>query len=324
MTISTTVDTAFAEDVRRGLSATPKHIPSQYFYDAKGSELFQQIMRAPEYYLTRAEYEIFETQAAEILEVFRKGGEPFRLIEFGAGDGLKTKLLLRHFLDAGASFTYTPIDISGEALRQLAQSLAREMPNLVVEPFEGEYFTALHKLSAAADMRQVVLFLGSNIGNFTEQKAINFLRAVRSELHQTDLFMLGYDLKKDPARVRAAYNDAGGATRAFNLNLLRRMNNELGANFDLEGFVHEPTYDPMTGEARSYLLSTRQQSVYIEALGQSFSFRPWEPIWLELSQKYDPVMMEKLAKAAGFEITQLFTDKDVNFTDAVWKPHVNL
>ncbi|MEL6134973.1 MAG: L-histidine N(alpha)-methyltransferase [Bacteroidota bacterium] len=200
----------FLQDVYDGLSATPKYLSSKYFYDEKGSMLFQQIMRMPEYYPTDCEYEIFDSHKAGILRLFADGIDHFRLIEFGAGDGLKTKVLLKYFLDQDVSFTYSPIDISGSALTQLADDLHISWPQLVVDPFKGDYFEALHKLSAQTSERKAVLFLGSNIGNFTEERALDFLRSIRKDLRTGDRLLVGFDLKKDPHTILTAYDDPQG------------------------------------------------------------------------------------------------------------------
>ena len=277
-----TAKSQFAHDVLKGLRASPKHISSRYFYDDKGSEIFRQIMRMPEYYLTDCEYEIFDQQTDAIQQAFTTDADSFRLIEFGAGDGLKTKLLLKHFLKNKLSFKYTPIDISGSALDNLAKDLSKELPDLKVKPVKGEYFEALHTLYGNFEEQKIVLFLGSNIGNFTQKEAIHFLTRLSSELNKGDLAFIGFDLKKDPEIILKAYNDPAGITREFNLNLLRRMNRELGANFDLKNFRHYPTYDPISGETKSYLLSTQSQIVHFADLDEAIQFDAWEGIWLEL------------------------------------------
>ena len=314
-----TAKTQFANDVLKGLRSTPKHISSKYFYDSAGSEIFRQIMRMPEYYLTDCEYEIFDRQADAIQQAFTKGTDAFRLIEFGAGDGLKTKILLKHFLEQKLSFKYTPIDISGSALNNLAKDLSGELPDLKVSPVKGEYFEALHTLYGDSSERKIVLFLGSNIGNFTEKEAIHFLNKLSNELNKGDLAFIGFDLKKDPDIILSAYNDPAGITREFNLNLLRRMNRELGANFDLDNFRHYPTYDPITGETKSYLLSTKSQLVHFADLDEAINFDAWEAIWLELSQKYDRHMIKKYAAESGFRVVRLFTDSRGYFVNALWE-----
>ncbi len=316
----------FASDVHRGLSSTPKYLPSKYFYNAQGDALFQQIMQLPEYYLTRCEFEIFSQQKAEILRLFRQdlpAEEAFQLIEFGAGDGLKTKVLLTHFLAENMRFSYSPVDISSNVLRQLTHSLQRELPSLHVEPIEADYFAALERVRTLAPLprttRRIVLFLGSNLGNFAPAEADAFLRAIADRLAPGDLLCLGLDLQKDPALILNAYNDAAGVTRAFNLNLLQRINDELDGNFQLNQFAHYPTYHPITGETRSYLISQKKQRVVLGAINMSVEFDLWEPIEMELSYKYAPSEIEKMAQNSGFEeVTRLFDCKHY-FTNAVWR-----
>lgn len=313
------LQTQFAQDVIQGLSAYPKQLSSRYFYDAKGSEIFRQIMRMESYYLTDCEYEIFEQQKEALLRSFLEPGGPFSLVEFGAGDGLKTQILIKHFLARGIDFAYWPIDISADALRKLEEELSHKFPELEVEGYPFEYFEAMKRMNLDEGNRKVVFFLGSNIGNFTESQAIKFLGKIAQELEEEDRLFIGFDKKKDPDIILKAYDDPDGITREFNLNLLRRMNRELGANFDLDKWRHFPNYDPRSGETKSYLLSTEKQAVYFKELGQNFEFDAWEPIWLELSQKYDERMIEYLAEKSGFEVVKNFYDSRAYYVNSLWK-----
>jgi L-histidine Nalpha-methyltransferase len=324
-----TLNSSFAQDILTGLSASPKRLSSQYFYDERGSRLFQDIMQLEEYYLTRSEYEILSAHKAAMLHLFQPkrlisdrekealAENFFELIEFGAGDGMKVKVLLQHFLEAGAHFKYIPIDISGDALNGLITDLQETFPDLETEGMQEEYFKALSILKSRSEVRKVVLFLGANIGNFNETEAIRFLIHLRESLRPDDLLMIGFDLKKDPNQILAAYNDASGVTREFNMNLLQRINNELGGDFDLNGFVHYPTYDPQSGEARSYLVSTQAQTVRLARLNAAFHFQAWEPIHVEISRKYDLATIERLAEKSGFRILQHFFDSHHFFVDTV-------
>lgn len=316
----------FAADVRQGLSQQPKRLPSKYFYDAEGSQLFQAIMNMPEYYLTDCEFEIFETQQAAILEAI--GWQQFQVLELGAGDGAKTKVLLRHFLESGRDFHYRPIDISGSVLAGLAASLREELPQLKVSPLRGDYFQVLHELRGQAGAPKLVLFLGANIGNYNPAEAQQFLQAISAELEPGDLLLTGFDLKKDPAVILDAYNDPAGITAAFNLNLLARINRELGGAFELTHFRHWQTYLPTTGETRSFIISLREQEVPIRALGRSFRFEAWEAIGVELSLKYGIAEVEALASSAGYEIARHFFDHRQYFVDSLWRiasrPRANL
>jgi L-histidine N-alpha-methyltransferase len=311
--------TQFAQDVQQGLASDPKRLSSKYFYDKDGDELFQAIMKMPEYYLTRSEFEILEMNKEPLLDLFLNSRGRFNLIEFGAGDGLKTKILLRHFVEQQADFRYVPVDISGNVLQGLEKDLKEELPELKVEPIEDDYFRALERLTQTADRRNIVLFLGSNIGNFSEQQAIRFLTELGNGLNGGDLILVGFDLKKDPELIRSAYNDPAGITRAFNMNLLKRINRELGGRFDLQKFQHYQMYDPVGGEARSYLISKEAQEVYIEGLAQTFYFKAWEPVHVEISRKYEPETIETYASESGFGLVRHFYDCKHYYVNSLWE-----
>ena len=303
----------------KGLSDTPKYLSSKYFYNQKGDKLFQNIMELDEYYLTRLEYEILEKQKIQLLTLFGNGATHFNLIEFGAGDGFKTKVLLKHFLEKKADFKYLPIDISGNALKLLKADLEKNLPMLETEMLQGEYFQSLAAFSKTDATRKVVLLLGSNIGNFLKPVAIKFLSHIGDILSTGDRLLLGADLKKDPDIILAAYNDKNGVTKTFNLNLLKRINHELGGDFQLDQFHHYPVYDPMTGEVRSYLISMMDQTVNIRQLNASFHFIQWEAIYMELSQKYEIKDLEELAEASGFRVIEHFYDSNKYFVDTLWE-----
>lgn len=313
--VNTTSD--FYQDVISGLSRHPKKLSSKYFYDKKGDELFQEIMDLDEYYLTRAEFEIFSLQADTILSHFSPDGAPFNLIEFGAGDGLKTKLLLHYFTQKGANFQYLPIDISQNALDGLKESLKEEIPKLNIDTLQGDYFEVLDQLSHQTDQRNILLFLGSNIGNFNRKEAERFLTHVHQDLHQGDLLMIGVDLKKEPSKILSAYADQKGVTAEFNLNLLDRINSELDADFDKTLFEHYAYYDPITGECKSSLISTTDQTVSIH--NHDFFFEKWEPIHTEISKKYSVKELEYLGKSCGFDIVENLFDQEAQFTDSIWR-----
>jgi dimethylhistidine N-methyltransferase len=321
MRSSTTPElTQFAEDVLRGLSSTPKQLSSKYFYDDEGSRLFQEIMRLPEYYPTRAELKIFTEQTDAIHDVFVDNAPAIDLIELGAGDGTKTAVLIEHFLKNDTDFTYSPIDISQEANDALSARFREKFPELRIDPHPGDYFQVLTSLKNGSQRRKVLMFLGSNIGNFQRDQAVDFFRQLRAVMNPNDRLFIGFDMQKDPRVIVAAYDDPQGVTAAFNLNLLRRINRELGADFDLEKFSHYAQYRPIECAARSFLISREKQTVNIAALGRSFDLEQWEAIFMEISQKYTRAMIEDLAAESGFEIEADFFD-DVNFyTDSLWKP----
>lgn len=309
----------FADDVQRGLSATPKELSSKYFYDDEGSRLFQEIMKLPEYYLTGCENEIFSTQTSEIHRAFANGDNAFDLIELGAGDGTKTAVLVDHFLKQNADISYSPIDISQEALDALTEKFEHEFPALRMNAMNGDYFKILESLRSANGRRKVLLFLGSNIGNFSAEQSVAFFRSLREVMSDNDLLLVGFDLQKDPHVIANAYDDAAGVTAKFNLNLLTRINRELGGNFDLDKFTHYANYRPIEGSARSFLISREKQTVRIEALDRDFEFDQWEAVFMEISQKYSLKMIEDLAENSGFKVKQNFFDGKNYYCDSLWK-----
>lgn len=319
-TSSATGTNTFADDVRRGLSSAPKFLSSKYFYDDEGSRLFQEIMKLPEYYLTKSEFEIFSTQTKQIYEAFSASGAEFDLIELGAGDGAKTSVLVDYFLEQNAVFTYVPIDISEEALHFLTEKFHARFPNLSIQTERGDYFRTLETFQSKSDRRKIILFLGSNIGNFGRQQAHDFFAGLRAVMNENDRLFIGFDLQKDPRVILRAYDDASGVTAEFNLNLLTRINRELGADFNPADFSHYASYHPIEGAARSFLMSRKTQTVSIKALNKTFEFAAWEPIFMEISQKYNLAMIEDLANASGFQIAENFLDGKHFYADSLWKP----
>lgn len=309
----------FEQDIIQGLSSEPKHISSKYFYDEVGDALFQRIMVLPEYYLTRSEYSIFEKYKEKLLDVFISESRGFNLIEFGAGDAYKTKVLLSHFTKKNTDYIYSPVDISENVLTILEKNLKEEIPNLSVDPVAAEYFDSLDIITKRNCDKNIVLFLGSNIGNFTENQTIDFLKSVRAKLSKDDLFVIGFDLKKDPFTILRAYNDEQGVTRDFNLNVLARINNELGADFNLNNFYHYPMYDPVSGRAKSFIVSKRWQKVYLRESGTNFVFEKGEAIYTETSKKYTLEEISDFAEKTGFEISNSYFDDNYYFVDSVWQ-----
>ncbi|MBE7641022.1 L-histidine N(alpha)-methyltransferase [Salegentibacter sp. BLCTC] len=317
-TTPTTFQSAFEEDVYKGLTSFPKYLLSKYIYDQKGDKLFQQIMEMPEYYLTNCELNILEHHKAAIAEIFNKEGG-FDLIELGAGDGKKTKILLQHLVAKKYDFNYLPIDISQHVLEELRDSLKNEIPEVKVKIQQGTYFKTLENLADYNNRRKVILVLGSNIGNLLHENAINFLRNIQKAMNFEDRLFMGFDQKKDPQKILDAYNDKTGITEAFNKNLLARINKELDANFNLGNFKHWETYDPETGTAKSYLVSRVKQKVAIKKLELEVCFDAWESIHTEISQKYDDAVVAWLAKEAGLEIQTSFQDQDNWFKNYVFR-----
>ncbi len=307
---------AFAEDTLQGLSSNPKNLSSKYFYDHNGSEIFEKIMRMPEYYLTDCELEIFEKQKAAICADFNPDNRTFELIELGAGDGLKTKILLAELLHKKRDFRYIPIDISARAIENLQNKLQNEMPALKTDGRTGDYFRMISGLNGK--MPKVILFLGSNIGNFTHEKSVNFLKQLNAVLNKGDKLLIGFDLKKDPEIILKAYDDPHGLTAEFNLNLLARINRELDADFKLDDFYHKETYDPNTGTAKSFLVCRKDQTVNLYKLDESFRFAESESIFMEMSQKYDEEMILQLANESGFSLVKNYYDSRRWFINSLW------
>lgn len=307
----------FASDVAAGLLRMPKRLPSKYLYDEEGSRLFQEIMGLREYYPTRCEAEILDRNKGEIARLL--GGSAFNLVELGAGDGAKTKILLRHFLDAGLSFHYVPVDISSSAIEGLTNELKREFRGLTVQGLTSEYFEGLRWLSRLNNRTSFVLFLGSNIGNFSPRESSVFLSSLRGSLNAGDYVLIGFDLKKDLNTLHLAYNDPKGVTARFNINILRRINDELGGDFIPSRFEYYSTYNPRRCAIESFLISRREQKVSIDMCGQTFAFARWEPIHTESSYKFCESDFARLAHANGFRPIATFTDSRRYFTDAVWQ-----
>jgi len=284
-------------DVLRGLAQTPKALPSKYFYDELGSALFDRICELPEYYLTRAEVELLAKNGAEMAAAIGPGST---VVGYGTGRGTKTRLLLDH-LDSPRA--YVPIDIARGELEQAAAALAARYPGLQVLPVCAD-FTAVHTLPAAAPAHgRLVFFPGSTIGNFEPAAARAFLARARDVGSR---MLIGVDLKKDPAILHAAYNDAAGTTAEFNKNLLARLNRELGADFDLDAFDHYAPYEPVPGRVAMYLVSRRAQTVSVA--GERIAFAEGEAINTEWSYKYSPLEFERLAAAAGWRVERLWRD----------------
>jgi dimethylhistidine N-methyltransferase len=301
----------FAEDVATGLTATPKRLPCRYFYDREGSRLFEAICELPEYYLTRAEAEILRDHADEIADACPA---EVTVIELGSGNAVKTRLLLDALGRARRRVRYVPIDICRSVLEESSAALLRLFPWLEIVAVAAEYEQGLRHLATESDRPKLVLWLGSNIGNFDRAEAATLLRRIRDTLEPTDLMLIGVDLRKDRAVLEAAYDDASGVTAAFNLNLLARINRELDANFDIIAFRHRAVYDSELGRIEMYLVSTRSQRVTIGRLGLKVEFATGETIHTENSYKYSLTEMAEVARAAGLRTERRWQDAEGRFS----------
>ncbi|HLT91070.1 MAG TPA: L-histidine N(alpha)-methyltransferase [Woeseiaceae bacterium] len=284
-----------------GLGAPQKWLSPKFFYDGRGSALFDRITRLPEYYLTRAELSIMHAHVREIAELV---GPQASLIEFGSGSSTKTRILLKE-LDRLAA--YVPVDISREHLYAAAEKIAAEFPHIEVLPVAAD-FTRPFRLPQPKVMplRNVVYFPGSTIGNFTPEAALDLLRVMHHEAGEDGALLIGVDLKKDRVVLERAYNDAAGVTAAFNLNVLERLNREFGATFDLRAFAHRAVYVEEHGRIEMHLVSLREQSV--EVGGETFRLREGETIRTECSYKYTPEEFRAMAERAGFAVHTAWTD----------------
>ncbi len=282
-------------DVLAGLSARPRALPSKYFYDARGSALFERITRQPEYYLTRAELELLPRALPEIAA---HAGPQVRVVEYGSGSGRKTRLLLQGLDDVVA---YTPVEISRTALLDSIRALAVDFPAVEMLPVCAD-FTALPALPPPrrAARRTLLFFPGSTLGNFTEAAAVAILRGMRQAMGEEGLALIGIDLDKDPTLIEAAYNDAAGVTADFTLNLLARLNREIGSDFDLSSFAHRARYVVPWRRIETSLVSRRAQVVHVA--GHAFAFEHGEAMHVEYSHKYDDAQFAAMAAAAGLRV----------------------
>jgi len=303
--------TGLAEDVRKGLSAQPKRFLPKYFYDELGSQLFEAICLLPEYYLTRAENEILQKYSDQIVAAV-EGNKT--LVEMGSGSASKTRLIIEALLRRQQELLFMPVDISATALESSSRILLQSYPRLAIEAYAADYFAGLAELGKKPRARTLALFLGSNISNFDRDEALRFLRALRSVLNRGDALLLGADLKKDPAILEAAYNDALGVTSAFNLNVLARINRELNGSFDLHNFRHRAFYNESAGRIEIYIESLIDQRVRIEKLDLDVDFGAGELIHTENSYKYDINGIRALAGQTGFELSRTWLDSQERFS----------
>ena len=307
-------DSAVAElraEVMRGLARSPKSIPPKFFYDQRGSELFDAICLLPEYYLTRAETDILRRHGRDIARLSGRGAV---LVEFGSGAAEKVRLLLEALSPAG----YLGIDISSEFLTAATARLARDCPWLPVHAACADFSKPLSLDYPPPESKRLVFFPGSSIGNFTPAEAAEFLAHQRSLVGADGGFVIGVDLKKDERVLRAAYNDAAGVTAAFNLNLLARIKRELDAELDLAGFVHDAPYNAAAGRIEMYLVSRREQAIRIE--GREFHFAAGERLHTENSYKYSIAEFQSLARRAGYEPAAVWTDAAERFSVHYLRP----
>jgi L-histidine N-alpha-methyltransferase len=301
----------FARDVLAGLSAQPKHLFPKYLYDELGSQLFEAICHVDEYYLTRTEHEILTRYAEEIVASVP---DCRTLIELGSGSAQKTRKIIEALMRRQDELVFIPVDISASALEESSRSLLQAYPRLKIRAYAADYFDGLTALQPLNSGPALILFLGSNIGNFESAEAITFLRAIRRVLRKEDALLLGADLKKDRATLEAAYNDSLGVTRAFIVNELARINRELGGDFDLWAFGLRSVYNEAAGRVEVYVESLRAQTVTVRGLDLSLSLEAGERIHMEQSYKYSLEELAAMANQSGFELTRTWLDDQSRFS----------
>lgn len=306
----------FRRDVREGLTAPRKWLPPRWFYDDLGSALFDAICFLPEYYVMRAEAEVLRTNRDEIVDTF---GPNVRLLELGSGAARKTRILLDVLTKRQAEVEYVPVDVDAGMLERSARELQNEYPNLRVRPVSSDFTHPSAALAKAGqtDTRTIVLFLGSTIGNLDPAAAIELLRDLHDGLQPGDGLFLGADLRKGRDVLEPAYDDPLGVTAAFNLNLLVRINRELGGHFALDTFRHRALYDAVQGRIEMHLVSTRAQRVRIDALDLEIAFDEGETIHTESSYKHDETSLAALAAGSGFKVERRWTDARGWFADVL-------
>lgn len=302
---------SFADDVARGLSGAGKRLPSKYFYDDVGSALFDVITRLPEYYLTGAEAEILRDWGWQIVRLLNA---PVDFLELGSGSAVKTRRLIGEALRAQAALCYSPIDISTEALRTSSLALVEAFPSLRVRAYAGDYFDVLESQAVRFERKTLAMLMGSNIGNYEPGEARELLRLIGAALRPGDGLLLGADLKKDRATLELAYDDPTGVTAAFNLNLLARINRELGANFDVRNFTHVAHYDEVRGSVDSFLEARDSASVTIAAIGLQLELARGERIHTESSYKFEDREIVELGSVGGFRSEALWHDRAGRFS----------
>ncbi len=301
---------SFADDVRAGLTAREKYLAPKYFYDSLGSALFEAICELPEYYLTRCETEILDRYAPEMLATL---GGPVELVEFGSGSARKTRVVVAAALEAQDALTYHPIDISPSALVAASSALVGEFGRLTVSAYASDYVDVLANARLRTSARVLAMFLGSNIGNYEPEGAVELLRAMSASFKPGDGLLLGTDLKKDAAILERAYNDPTGVTAAFDKNVLARINRELGGGFDLDAFAFAARYDATRGSVDSFLIAQRGMSVPIAELGLDVRFSVAETIHTESSHKFSADDIAALAAQSGFRVVRAWTDDAERF-----------
>lgn len=321
------VNNEFSKEVESGLNDKQKHISPKFFYDKKGSKLFEEICKQPEYYLNRVESQILKNSVDEILEII--GNEEISLVELGNGNSLKTRILLGPLLSKLRNVSYFPIDVSFKMLKKSISDLLSEYSDLKIYGICSDYVTGLLKTNdfmkskKNVPKRKFIIFLGSSIGNFDPKEAQIFLCSIAKYVKKDDLLLIGIDLEKDKSILDRAYNDKNGITAKFNLNVLTRINNELAGEFKVSNFEHESFYNADKHRIEMHLISKIDQHVRIQAIGKTFHFKKGETIHTENSYKYSLDRLEKLVGKSGLQVVKNFVDPKKQYTLILLKKILN-
>lgn len=313
----------FASDVKEGLSCSRKNLQSKYFYDKVGSYLFEQICLQPEYYITCTEADILREKSSDIAKICPSD---ISIVELGSGNSCKTRILFEQILKKQDLLYYFPIDVSHSILTESVQKLSSDFPRLHPIGISSDYVNGIHKATEIittqyhVPCRKLILFLGSSIGNLEPSKVVSFLNMIRDRIEKEDILLVGFDLQKEHQILNAAYNDKAGMTEKFNLNLLTRINRELGADFDIKKFSHHAFYNEEMGRVEMHLVSKADQQIYIREIEKSFEFKEGESIHTENSYKYSLGQIQTLAEKSGFELKMNFLDKRNWFDLALLSP----
>lgn len=301
----------FLQHVEDGLSKTPKKLSSRYFYDATGDALFQQIMQLDEYYLPECEMEIIKTKSTDIATNIAKKHQQLQVVELGAGDGSKTKFLLQQFIPFFKQLEFLALDISPNILEVNKKEIEAHNPTLKQQSVAGDYYKTYPSISETEHAR-LVMFLGANIGNFHIPQIIDFFKFIKTQLKDNDYLLVAFDMVKHPRKIIAAYDDSQGITKKFNLNLLQRINRELGANFNMSKFDHFPFYNPLTGITSSQIISLEQQQVDFKS-GFSVQFDAFEAIHTEVSKKFFQKDIEEIAEQSQLKIHSTYNNQQHDY-----------
>ena len=306
----------FALDITKGLTAKNKYIPDRQYYDDKGSIYFQELMAHEDYYPTNSEYEIFKNHKTEICNIFSKENKQIQLIEFGAGDGYKTKILIKELLDINSNFIYYPIDYSEKYLIDLKNNFLNDFPKLNLKYINKDYFDALKDFeNTNNNFRKVILFIGSSFGGLTHNEADTFLKSLYNLTSKDDIVLFGIDLKKSPEILRKAYHNT---CKSWCFYLLNRINTELGGDLILKNFEYYTHYNPVTGEYKWYFLSKEKQTINIKKINLKVDLEKWEPIYFSKSKKFSENEIKELLDNHNFKIINQFFDNKNYFTNIIF------